>query len=236
MDGSAHQDLVSLVNALELSTFEYTDVTALRARVLSQLSSLISGGILTAPVFITSNPSLPSFQGGTLLQVSGLDGVGAQIVLDAYGNTAQMVFRNASGTASAPTATILGRDLARYRVIGRGTTDYSTGHTFMAASAAELWTDTAHGLSNQIRVIPKGSTSEVASLTFDSEGNIFPGNLALLTTATDGFVFMQACPGTPTGVPTQWLGAGRQVPFVYDTTNNIIYVYNGAWKATAALT
>ena len=57
---------------------------------------------------------------------------------------------------------------------------------------------------------------------------------ALATNATDGFIYVPTCAGTPTGTPTSQTGS---VPIVYDTTNNKIAVYNGgAWKQTAALT
>lgn len=55
---------------------------------------------------------------------------------------------------------------------------------------------------------------------------------ALATSATDGFLYLPTCAGTPTGVPTAYTGT---CAFIYDTTNNKLYVYNGAWKSTAAL-
>lgn len=66
-----------------------------------------------------------------------------------------------------------------------------------------------------------------------ANGGLAVGTVALATTATDGFVYIPTCAGTPTGVPTASTGT---VAVVYDTTNNIIYVYNGAWKKTVALT
>jgi hypothetical protein len=53
------------------------------------------------------------------------------------------------------------------------------------------------------------------------------------TTMTTGFVHIPAAAGAPTGAPSNPTG---NVPMYYDTTNNKIYVYNGGWKATAALT
>lgn len=49
---------------------------------------------------------------------------------------------------------------------------------------------------------------------------------ALATTATDGFTYVPTCAGTPTGVPTAQTG---MVAMVFDTTNNKLWVYDGAW-------
>lgn len=54
------------------------------------------------------------------------------------------------------------------------------------------------------------------------------------TTMTTGFLHIPAAAGAPTGAPSG-TPAGN-VPLYYDLTNNKIYVYNGSWKSTAALT
>jgi hypothetical protein len=59
------------------------------------------------------------------------------------------------------------------------------------------------------------------------------GKGGLATDAVNGFLYIPNCAGTPTGVPTSITG---YTPIVYDTTGDKIYIYNGAWKATAALT
>lgn len=59
-------------------------------------------------------------------------------------------------------------------------------------------------------------------------GNTVLSDAALTTSATDGFVYMPTCAGTPTGTPTTHIGT---VATVYDTTNNKLYIYNGAWKS-----
>jgi len=62
---------------------------------------------------------------------------------------------------------------------------------------------------------------------------VLNGGGAIATNATTGFVYLPSCAGTPSGTPVAVTGA---VAFVYDTTNNKIAIYNGAWKQTAALT
>jgi hypothetical protein len=66
--------------------------------------------------------------------------------------------------------------------------------------------------------------------------NYFAGGVEVgsgTTSMTSGFTHIPAAAGAPTGAPTNPTG---NVPMYYDTTNNKIYVYNGAWRSTAALT
>lgn len=56
------------------------------------------------------------------------------------------------------------------------------------------------------------------------------GNAALATSATDGFLYIPTCAGAPTGTPTAHAGT---VALVFDTTDNKLYAYNGAWKSVA---
>lgn len=51
---------------------------------------------------------------------------------------------------------------------------------------------------------------------------------ALATTATSGFLYVPACPGTPTGVPAGFAGT---IPITVDSTNHRLYFYSGgAWR------
>ena len=67
-------------------------------------------------------------------------------------------------------------------------------------------------------------------IKLDTLGNIVAGpSVTLATTATDGFLYIPKCAGTPTGVPTAKTGA---LPLVIDSTNNKMYFYSGsAWVA-----
>jgi hypothetical protein len=97
---------------------------------------------------------------------------------------------------------------------------------------------------NQASIVTSNATSislgvaGVRWLGVTAQGNVVAGGgakatpLEMATTATDGFLHIPSCSGTPTGVPTLITGA---VPIVYDRTNDKIYVYRGGWKATAAL-
>ena len=59
-------------------------------------------------------------------------------------------------------------------------------------------------------------------------GGMVVGIAALATTATDGFLYVPTCAGTPTGTPTTQTGTA---PIVIDTTNNKLYFYSGGqWR------
>lgn len=73
-----------------------------------------------------------------------------------------------------------------------------------------------------------GSTPSVNAY-IDHVSNVVLGNQsALATNATNGFVYIRTCAGTPTGAPTAFTG---HVAIVYDTTNNKFYAYNGSWRS-----
>lgn len=68
-----------------------------------------------------------------------------------------------------------------------------------------------------------------ARLQLTTAGNFIAGNQsALATTATDGFIYVPTCAGTPTGTPTAFTG---MAPIVVNTTNNKLYFYSGGqWR------
>jgi hypothetical protein len=71
-----------------------------------------------------------------------------------------------------------------------------------------------------------GSPTERARIP--AAGGMVVGTAALATAATDGFLYVPTCAGTPTGTPTTQTGTA---PIVVDTTNNKLYFYSGGqWR------
>lgn len=84
-----------------------------------------------------------------------------------------------------------------------------------------------------LQTAPAGSTGTTVNtlttrLTVDGPGNVVCGSAAIATNATDGFLYIPTCAGTPTGTPTTFTG---RVPIVFDTTNHKLYAFEGgSWK------
>lgn len=71
-------------------------------------------------------------------------------------------------------------------------------------------------------------TVSLERLRIDASGNVIVNTAAVATNATNGFLYVSSCAGTPIGTPTAYTG---RVPIVVDTTNNKLYFYSsGAWR------
>lgn len=72
------------------------------------------------------------------------------------------------------------------------------------------------------------TTNNIERVRLDTSGNFIVNTAAIATTATNGFLYVPSCAGTPTGTPTAYTG---RVPIVVDSTNNKLYFYSGgAWR------
>jgi len=71
-------------------------------------------------------------------------------------------------------------------------------------------------------------TNNTPRMQVDVYDNIIVTNGSRATNATDGFLYVPSCAGTPTGTPRTYTDA---VPIIVDRTNNKLYFYtNGSWR------
>ena len=199
------------------STAQYNAIRHSADATSARLNIRKTRGTKAVPTAVASGDSLGAVNmqgyGGT----TNRDLVNIQGYVDTYtadnAITSYLTLSTSAGTPAAATE--------RMRIASDGTTTLGG-------------TSTAPALS----VIPVASQTAWATVTASNGGNPKVGsntnNLclgtgsALATSATTGHVCIPSCAGAPTGVP---VGAGAgQLPMIYDTTNNFLYIYNGGWK------
>ena len=101
----------------------------------------------------------------------------------------------------------------------------SSGHTRLLQNSTDFYIDgNVSGSAGSI--VFRRSSSTLESMRITAAGNVHAASGT--TTMTDGFFYIPAAAGAPTGVPTAIAG---RVPMYYDTTNDQFYIRNGAnWR------
>lgn len=138
------------------------------------------------------------------------------------------ILSNVNAATGSGAAFFAQSNAGSFRMQASSTVDGAVG-TLRWAGAGALLIDALNAAGViQLRTDATPHTGAV----IDSKQNVAMGDLAgnnsaLATSATDGFIYIRTCAGAPTGVPTSF--SGRD-PLVYDTTNNKLWAYNGAWK------
>lgn len=169
---------------------------------------------------------------GTDLIIGGTD-VGACLNVSTSNPTKTVVnVRQYSNAANAYALLQISNDGSPYIGLSQLSSGFSTNGLLSANlsllqnSGADLLVCT---LSTKDVIIATDGNTNVNKerLRCDSVGNVSIGNAAIATNATDGFLYIPTCAGAPTGTPTTKTG---RAAIVYDTTNNKLCVYNGAWK------
>jgi hypothetical protein len=155
------------------------------------------------------------------------------MTLDASGNLGIGTASPTSGFRLDVQATIArqriesttGTNQAEQRFVNSGGTFYvsldsSVGAGFGTAYAAAMW-----HTGNYPMLFGTNNTERAR---IPAAGGMVVGTAALATSATDGFLYVPTCAGTPTGTPTTHTGTA---PIIVDTTNHKLYFFSGGtWR------
>jgi hypothetical protein len=217
-----------LVNSLEL--INTLTVTTHSATTSQWAVKLMSAG--TFGTYLTLNPSAL-----TLASAQIFNAVGSQAA-PAYSfttDTAMGMYRVGSanlgfamgGTVAVSIQPSLLAITGSAAQLGFG----SGGVNIQASGNVSLVTTV--GAAGQFNVVTDGGTSFIVN----KDGNVLLGPLsAIATNATQGWPYMRASAGAPTGVPGTIVTGMNQ--FQYDETNHKFWVYDrgaSAWKGIALL-
>jgi hypothetical protein len=114
-----------------------------------------------------------------------------------------------------------------------GNTD--SGFTIAGANDSYLYSNGGHlvigteSASRDVRFFTAGTLSANERGRFTAAGSFVLGTGALATSATDGFIYIPASAGAPTGTPNTFAG---RVPLSFDTNANALKFYStGAWRS-----
>jgi len=129
-------------------------------------SKITQGGVLTLNANAVAPPAAPT---GTMFHAAQADGVGTNLLVDVFAETANLSYRRANGTAASPSAVLLNNALARIQVLGYGATGYSTSRAGVVFQATENWTDSAQGARGLLSATPAGSTTIATTAIWDGD-------------------------------------------------------------------
>lgn len=183
----------------------------------------------------------PTFTGTPLVPNAAVDTNTQQIA-----STAFVISQGYLKTATAATTyqPLNGNLTALSAVTTNGLAVRTAANTWTSRSIAGTGTDitvaNGDGVSGNPTVsagtnIPKKNAANVYTgvNTFpgfgnDVNSNVFLGSASLVNASTNGFAYIPAVSGAPTGTPTT--NTGRR-PMTWDSANNILYIHNGTeWK------
>ena len=96
-----------------------------------------------------------------------------------------------------------------------------------AFNVMQIGTLDALPTNGNVRIVVNGTEM----LAFYENGSIVPVGPTLPTTATDGFLYLSAMSGPPTGSPT---AHPARVPITVDQSNNTLYFHSGgSWRSAS---
>lgn len=135
-------------------------------------------------------------------------------------NSAVSYALSVSHSASSPAAIGMGVGIQFETNINNGTHGYLIGSTIESISTNVTGSSERFDISFQTY-----NTALTERFRITGQGNVYAGSGT--TGMANGFFYIAAAAGIPSGTPTSISG---RVPMYYDSTNNNFYIYNGAWK------
>ena len=161
------------------------------------------------------------------------------------GQTFQMISRRSRGSFGSETAIVTTDPLGAWYVQGwvGVTNTWVTAGGIVPTSTGTI-TDSTTGVGCQWQIQTRAVGGSLTTdlivdrqhITVTTGTSLTCGSGAISTSATTGMFGLPTCAGTPTGVPNTTHFPSGVVAALYDTSANKIWVYNGSWRATAALT
>lgn len=191
-----------------------SDLTA--GRAVSVLSATLSGGTVNGVLYLNASKVATS---GSALVFDGTNlGIGTASPITKLDVRSDAAVVTTSGYSSLHFNALPASATARAATIKK---NYDSPFDF------NIYASTGTSGNTAATIFYRDITNEAMRITGD--GNIVAGaSAALATTATNGFLYVPTCAGTPTGTPTAITG---MAPIVVNTTNNKLYFYSGgAWR------
>lgn len=210
-------------------------VTAIRLQSSAGVNITLDNGtapwILFTPNLVTINPQNQATN-QLVMAGDGAGGHGCTIQLG-FGATANAGQVHTSGVANLQLIPGGVANVVTVQAVSTGSViSVNTGSNQAAGIFVSPATGTkslvARPIAAQtVNIFESQDSGGTAHIFINPNQSLVVGNAALATTATDGFLYLPTCAGAPTGVPTAETGTAA---CVYDTTDNKLWVYNGAWK------
>jgi hypothetical protein len=235
----------TIASAPTTTTFTYAQTAADLSSTVETGSTVVVGrwnfyGNGSAPNYFGGNVNIggtETYPAGSLtaprFQITGTTGNATTTSIVGWGTSSSIFLSRSAGSSIGTRAAV-----ADATVLGQVVFHGDDGTAFVPAAQIQTVVDGAPGTNDMpgrlvFSTTEDGASSLTERMRIDNAGNIVCNTAAIATTATNGFLYIPTCAGTPTGVPKSYTG---RVPIVVDSTNNILYMYvNGAWRNISAV-
>jgi hypothetical protein len=211
-------------------------ISATNTAVNSQINNMFLTALGTAIGIGTSNQARLAIYSGFISMISGSVFGWSSSATDPSSTADLILGRNAAASlrlgaadAASPVAQTLG-----VQSVVAGTSN-TAGAAFTIAGSKGTGTGVGGSINFQAAIAGSTGSTQNALVTYwrldGTSGSLVPVG-TLTTGMTAGFINIPGAAGAASGTPLSTTG----FPMYYDSTNNKIYIYNGSWRSTAALT